>query len=164
MIARNLCEKHYRRLRRTGDPTKVKRVVHSPICLTQDCGESTTRGGHGLCKFCYHVQYKQTYPNQGVVTRRASRKYHLKTKYGLTPEDEARLITKQKNRCAICRGKNPGPKPGQNWCIDHDHVTGQVRGLLCHWCNAAIGLLKDDPGLIATAAAYVQRHRQMVLY
>jgi Recombination endonuclease VII len=40
--------------------------------------------------------------------------------------------------------------------IDHDHVTGTVRGVLCFTCNAALGQLQDDPAIIRRAAAYVE--------
>jgi len=41
--------------------------------------------------------------------------------------------------------------------IDHDHATGQIRGLLCNNCNRAIGLLKDNPQTLRQAAAYLDR-------
>jgi hypothetical protein len=47
--------------------------------------------------------------------------------------------------------------------VDHDHVSGHVRGLLCSHCNRAIGLLSDDPKVIEAAASYVRKNRQMKL-
>jgi hypothetical protein len=41
------------------------------------------------------------------------------------------------------------------WCVDHDHATGRVRGLLCAACNAALGLLQDNPRVILSAADYL---------
>jgi Autographiviridae endonuclease VII len=49
-------------------------------------------------------------------------------------------------------------------CVDHDHVSGHVRGLLCGQCNAAVGLLLDDPQIINRAADYVARGRQLTLF
>lgn len=43
--------------------------------------------------------------------------------------------------------------------IDHDHMTGRPRGLLCPACNSAIGLLRESPERIAAALAYVEKHR-----
>jgi hypothetical protein len=83
-------------------------------------------------------------------------------KYGISLEDYGRLLTKQRGKCAICRTKNPAGRYGE-WQIDHDHETGQVRGLLCNNCNHAIGLLKEDLEVLAAALAYVKCHRQMVL-
>lgn len=57
-------------------------------------------------------------------------------KRGITPEEYADLLTKQEGRCALCRTPEPGRK---SWCIDHDHKTNKVRGLLCWKCNLALG-------------------------
>lgn len=83
--------------------------------------------------------------------------------YGLTEADWDGFVKRQGNRCAVCRTGKPGGR-GERWHIDHDHVTGQVRGLLCGKCNSAIGMLQDDPDVIKAAARYVTRHRQMELF
>jgi hypothetical protein len=82
--------------------------------------------------------------------------------YGLTEDDWDAFVKRQGNRCAVCRTDRPGGR-GERWNIDHDHVTHQVRGLLCGRCNSAIGLLQDDPEIIRAAARYVVKHRQMEL-
>ena len=66
-----------------------------------------------------------------------------------------------RGRCDICGGTRPGGR-FNNWHIDHDHVTGAVRGVLCAACNTAIGLLGDDPARIRMAAAYVESHQAAV--
>jgi hypothetical protein len=48
------------------------------------------------------------------------------------------------------------PEPGH---LDHDHDHGFVRALLCQRCNFALGLLRDDPGLMRAAADYIEIHR-----
>ena len=53
------------------------------------------------------------------------------------------MFAEQAGRCFIC-----GTGPGKRWgvlCVDHDHETGAVRGLLCHACNSFLGRIKDDP-------------------
>lgn len=55
-------------------------------------------------------------------------------------------------KCHICRKKN---KDGSKLAIDHDHVTGQIRGLLCAVCNKGIGLFQDCSGLLRAAAEYL---------
>ena len=62
-------------------------------------------------------------------------------------------MSDQGGKCWICQGDN-GLKA---LCIDHDHKTNNVRGLLCNLCNRAIGLLQDDPELIDKAAAYIRK-------
>ena len=71
--------------------------------------------------------------------------------YGLTLKEHQRLETEQNCVCAICGGNN-GDKA---LCIDHDHKTELVRGLLCNLCNRAIGLLKDDPKILMSAIVYL---------
>ena len=60
----------------------------------------------------------------------------------------------QGDGCAICGGVND--PPGRRLAIDHDHVTGQVRGLLCYRCNSAIGLFKDDVTVLRRAILYLE--------
>lgn len=73
--------------------------------------------------------------------------------YGLTPADYRRMLTAQGNRCAIC-GCDP-TNQSQRFSIDHDHVTGRVRGLLCNRCNRALGLLRDDATILERARRYL---------
>src|ERR1035437_4914649 len=50
----------------------------------------------------------------------------------------------QRRCCAACETPEPGNKIGR-WNTDHNHVTGKVRGILCHSCNLALGMVKDNP-------------------
>lgn len=56
----------------------------------------------------------------------------------------------------MCGLHNPD---GRRLAVDHNHETGQIRGLLCSNCNRAIGLLRDDAGLMRKAADYVDNIR-----
>ena len=63
-----------------------------------------------------------------------ARKHNLKRKYGLTPEEWEQKFNEQGRSCAACAATESGRKDGR-WITDHDHVTGLVRGILCHRCN-----------------------------
>lgn len=76
-------------------------------------------------------------------------------KYGLTVLDYEQMLAAQGHSCAICR-KHMNDSP-RSLHIDHDHLTGQVRGLLCFPCNKALGEFKDSPEIILKAAEYVLR-------
>ena len=80
------------------------------------------------------------------------RNYDLKNRYGLTAEDVKRMEDTQQGRCLICYQI---PKTGL--VVDHNHTTGQVRGLLCRACNSAIGKLREDPELFARAVNYLSQ-------
>lgn len=98
--------------------------------------------------------------------RRLLLKNHLAAQFGLTLERFAAMLDEQGGKCAIC-GDVPAPGMAKNGrrransrlCVDHDHVTGAVRSLLCQPCNTAIGMLRDDPERCIAAAAYLRRHR-----
>jgi hypothetical protein len=67
------------------------------------------------------------------------------------------MLNGQGGACAIC--KTPAADLDRRICVDHDHVTGGVRGLLCSNCNSAIGKLQDDPDVVAAALAYLTAHK-----
>jgi hypothetical protein len=110
-----------------------------------------TRGYHHYCKPCTRAYDRARYPN-GKPRRYARR---LERDYGITIDDFNRMLGEQGGRCAICR------RDGQ-LVVDHDHGSGVVRGLLCAWCNRALGFLGDDYRTVAQAAAYLARSIQGV--
>jgi hypothetical protein len=79
----------------------------------------------------------------------------LKRLYGLEPGEYEKVLAHQENVCYIC--KKP-PKEGKNLHVDHDHKTGQTRGLLCWQDNAAIGKFRDDKMRLINAVAYMHVH------
>jgi hypothetical protein len=86
---------------------------------------------------------------EGKATRR---KWRL-AKYGITSEEESRMMFSQGGLCAIC------PKvlsETKDCCIDHDHYTGKVRGILCGACNLLIGQARDNPNLLRNAVTYLE--------
>lgn len=76
-------------------------------------------------------------------------------KYGLTPEGYQELLDAQGGACAICGATENTRKGSDNFHVDHDHRTGRVRGLLCHHCNVALGMVDDDPDRLNAMIAYL---------
>ena len=72
--------------------------------------------------------------------------------YGITLAEYRELLAIQKGCCAIC-GREP---TGRALHVDHDHKTGDVRGLLCWTCNRLLPFLGDSPERAARAAAYLR--------
>jgi len=85
----------------------------------------------------------------------ATRKSYLKRVYGLGLLELERLSDKQGHKCAICSRE----LEKRRWSthIDHNHDTGEVRGLLCQRCNAGLGMFGDSPELTEKATAYLRR-------
>ena len=86
------------------------------------------------------------------------RKRGVSTKRFTIPADAyQRLLERQENRCAICGVEGGSNGRGDRLAVDHIHGTERVRGLLCHQCNTAIGLFRDDRRLLAKASYYLMR-------
>lgn len=103
------------------------------------------------CKECvkdYVIQWQKDNPEKVAAKFRRSR---LRLQYGITVETYDQMLAAQGGACAIC-----GAEPQEaRLSVDHCHVTGRVRGLLCTRCNRGVGHLRDDPELIRRAAAYI---------
>ena len=108
---------------------------------------------HGVsyrCKECARKNNKKYYDPVRM------RSLALKSLYGITLDDDNRMIKIQNNRCAICNGTETINRHHNNLSVDHCHATGKVRGLLCHGCNSGIGSMKDDVKLLEKAIAYLR--------
>lgn len=86
------------------------------------------------------------------------RKKHLRYKFGLTIKDYDKLYNEQSGCCAVCEKHQSELK--RALAVDHNHETGQIRGLLCSGCNPAIGALGADYGtdLLQKAIRYVEKY------
>lgn len=80
---------------------------------------------------------------------------HLEVKYGITIDFYDKLLEKQNYVCAICNLPNNN---GYKLCVDHCHSTGQIRGLLCHTCNTALGKFKDSLDILENAKNYLKKY------
>ena len=81
-----------------------------------------------------------------------SRDKYLK-RYGITHADYERILKAQGGVCAICESTET--KKWDHFSVDHNHETGEVRGLLCATCNTGLGQFQDAPDLLIKAANYL---------
>lgn len=90
--------------------------------------------------------------------KRKMREARLRTAYGMSVAEFDRLAANQAGVCAICKREpsGRGATPPRLY-VDHDHVTGAVRGLLCHSCNTGLGHLRDDRDRLLAAIEYLRR-------
>lgn len=82
----------------------------------------------------------------------------LKFRYGISLDDYRRKLAEQGGGCAVCGSKTYSPKCERMLCVDHDHGSGMIRGLLCNACNRGLGNFRDDAALLVSAANYLRRH------
>jgi hypothetical protein len=76
--------------------------------------------------------------------------------FGITLEEYNAMFEDQGGCCAIC-GTHQDELP-KNLSVDHDHETGEVRGLLCGHCNLTIGHARESPEILASAIEYLRRY------
>lgn len=82
------------------------------------------------------------------------RKANLKKAYGISLEDYEETLAKQGGVCKVCLG----PALGKGaYHVDHDHKTGKIRGLLCHKCNVALGMVQDSKGHLVALIEYLKQ-------
>jgi len=91
-----------------------------------------------------------------AADRRRSRAHDLKYCYGLSPQQRAAMLRRQKGACAICRSKGA-------LGVDHCHTTGVIGGLLCRKCNSGLGFFRDNPATMLASATYLLQTRPQAL-
>lgn len=113
-------------------------------CLNKRLGDSSPNFKHGLSRNRKTEEYK-----------RYQRECFDRHKYKLEPQHKQALIDVQRNSCAIC-GYKFGQKIG-DMKVDHNHETGDVRGLLCDHCNRGLGFFRDNQDNLKNAISYLAR-------
>jgi hypothetical protein len=116
-------------------------------------------------RFCGECRAAQRGPRTGesrgpngrkkyALTPEQRKRAEIRWKYGISLEEYWAKVEAQDGLCKIC-GE---PSTRTNLHIDHDHVTGKIRDLLCMNCNFMLGHAKDSPFRLSRAIAYLRRH------
>lgn len=130
---------------------------------TKPLSEYRSRGGEqkhllkSRCNGCLFREHKQwTEENTEKVREyRAKDKWTLKKRckrHGITPEEFWSIYEEQDGSCPVC----DKAIEAEDSAIDHNHETGEVRGILCKTCNRALGLLGDNPKTLHRGSLYLQ--------
>jgi hypothetical protein len=93
-----------------------------------------------------------------MINKHHFKELNLKRNYGINYTMFQNLLIKQNNKCLICNEPfNNNRKP----CVDHNHITKQIRGILCNTCNIGLGALKIDikPDNLKNALKYIRRNK-----
>lgn len=112
------------------------------------------------CRECKHKKAKEYYLDNTEKYKKLARNRDLK-KYGITLEDQEKMLRDQDNKCAIC-GKELflfGSSKKITAHVDHDHKTGKVRGLLCQECNTGLGKFMDNTDYLLSAVSYLKKNK-----
>ena len=90
----------------------------------------------GKCRVCQNMYHKDN---------------SLRNKYNISLDDYAEMFEEQGGVCAICQQRS-----NKLLAVDHDHETGQIRGLLCSNCNTALGMVKENIGTLFMMIDYLK--------
>ena len=123
------------------------------------------RGFASYCKSC-HIKFIKDKPYRSRDFRRiresrsdSAREWDLKNKFGITLEEYNSMLDLQGGVCAICQKVDSRTRMDGTplaLAIDHDHETGEVRGLLCSRCNMSVGALGDSHESIMRVVEYLK--------
>jgi len=96
----------------------------------------------------------------GIEPQKQRRNYEFKRKFGITIDDYVIMFKQQNGVCAICKQKETFTMKGitHSLAVDHNHITGKIRGLLCRSCNQALGHLKDNLDSLRQAIKYLEEY------
>lgn len=147
-----LCQEH----RDTAYERKLERL-RSTTCSMPGCTEpkialiSAKTGRFRPFRYCEkHSGERRQRERLQIVRRKYEREY------GITHDEFLAMLDAQGGVCAIC--KNGNGKRAMN--VDHDHVTGVVRALLCDRCNPMLGYARDDIAILQKAIEYLMKFSQ----
>jgi hypothetical protein len=126
--------------------TKARKKLYNRIYVAKRRAKDTEADNARMREF------RKNNP-QSLEQKRNARGRAIKCRYGITLATYEQMIADQNGLCKLCQNfpKSPGKTCGL--VIDHCHVTGKIRGLLCHGCNRSMALL-DNPDLLAKAVKY----------
>jgi hypothetical protein len=139
------------------------------VCL--ECKEEKPIEAFGYTKKPYRNSYCKTCKNKkreanGRINGRNKKRdtYKRMKKFGISVEEYNGMLEEQNNKCEICGihiedYKNSSKIP-RNFAVDHNHITGEVRGLLCSNCNTALGSFKENLEALQKAIDYLVRYNK----
>lgn len=112
------------------------------------------------CKICDDKARKKWVATNPEQAHKSSRNNNLKIRFGVDIEWYEEQFKKQGSCCALCgiaENQIQGTIKNYSFSVDHDHITGKIRGILCNPCNRALGFFKDNAAVLRKAADYVER-------
>ena len=132
-------------------------------------------GRYNHCKPCAKAAYLVNRKDPAVVqrareksaawrkanperTKQGIRCATLRKKYGMSAKEFDEKFLAQGSCCAICKTKESSSRNKGAMHVDHDHVSGKIRGILCQGCNVTLGKMRDSPELLRAAAAYLEKY------
>jgi len=138
-------------------------LKYCPVCKTEKPLEEFNKhhrekyGRNNICRICQRASNKRYLTtDKGIAT---TRRAHLRRSYGVDLKTYDDLLKAQGGKCKICGADSNPDSRARHFTIDHNHNTGEIRGLLCTKCNALLGLAKENEELLDKAKQYLHNSR-----
>ena len=158
-----ITENNLKEFLQEGKLMRVATLKYCPKCKTEKPLELFNKhakerdGLQRLCRDCQKESNRKYLSTEKGAT--TTRQAHLRRKYGIDLQTYEELLLSQGNKCKICGvGSNPDSRANY-FVIDHNHSTGDIRGLLCTKCNALLGLALDSEDILERAKQYLKNSR-----
>jgi hypothetical protein len=148
------CSRETAKAYRLANPERVKNT--KTLYRQTEHGARKNREQSNKWRLANPERYKQLRKAHSEQVNLKRPVHRLLAEYGLTSDQFDALLISQTGRCAICASALIGKRAAN---VDHCHVTGLVRGLLCTNCNCGLGRFRDDTSRLVAAADYLERHR-----
>jgi hypothetical protein len=134
-------------------PAKALNRTHCTDCGTELIRDVNTVPNRvfyiqGRCKTCWNKHYTER--NKQVYDPLRERDRQLRKNFGISLEEYTKMYNDQGGVCAICNHESDTALH-----VDHNHTTNDIRGLLCHKCNHALGQLNEDLEIITNMYEYI---------
>jgi len=111
----------------------------------------TPTGKTSSCKECASERMKRWYWDASSARKQSIKEGTLRRSFGISLDEYYRMLEDQKGFCVICGNKDKT----RYLAVDHNHETGEIRGLLCSQCNTGLGCFKDNLQLLTNAYDYL---------
>lgn len=146
-------------------PASIEKTCHKPgpkprthcrrghdmsIYSRTSCGKNYC----GACADQRSIEYQKRNPDKKKLWLHQN---DIKRRYGLTQIEYDTMLSSQNNCCAICKTTKWGNRGSPS--VDHDHITGKARALLCVRCNIGLGAFQDNIDIIENAIRYISLYR-----
>lgn len=140
-----------------GNPlTGIKRKYCSELCGVKDWRLKNHDAYRLIEKKHKHKTGDRYYKKYYKINREKINEKRILRCYNITPECYKKMMESQNDCCAICKKHQSTFK--RRLCIDHNHETNKIRGILCDNCNTMIGLSKDSIQTFQSAIKYIQKY------
>lgn len=118
-----------------------------------DCLSIKIRNGGGFfCTISCYLDFQKKNGYDEETKKYHNILYQKKCKYGLNEEEYLKMM--ENEHCMICE------KEMKSKCIDHDHKTGEIRGVICHSCNRGLGFFHDSVNNLKKAIEYIEKNKK----